>query len=113
MPRCEQILPRPVCQRKTAIDAGRSEHLGSVHVAEGIGDRFLDAVGVAKVQRCPDVLGDLNIGCSASTPWATILGRTLVEEGEDLDVVFAIQDQYTLTPLSQWGAARPNLPPMQ
>ena len=111
MPRCEQILPRPVCQRKTAIDAGRSERLGSVHVAEGIGDEFYSsAVGVAKVQRCPDVLGDLNIGCSASTPWATILGRTLVEEGEDLDVVFAIQDQYTLTPLSQWGAAQTEPP---
>lgn len=38
----------------------------------------------------------------AATPWATILGRTLVKEGEDLKVVFAIQDQYKLTPLSQW-----------
>ena len=36
MPRCAQILPMPVCRRRTAIDAGRSE-LGSVHVAEGIG----------------------------------------------------------------------------
>ena len=46
----------------------------------------------------------------SSTPWATILGRTLVEEGEDLDVVFAIQDQYKLTPVSQWGATQTEPP---
>jgi hypothetical protein len=46
----------------------------------------------------------------SSTPWATILGRTLVKEGEDLNNVFAIQDQYKLTPLSQWGKAETKAP---
>jgi hypothetical protein len=55
----------------------------------------------------PNWKGTLPAGVVAlppsSTPWATTLGRTLVKEGEDLKIVFAIQDQYKLTPLSQWG----------
>ena len=55
----------------------------------------------------PGWKGQLPTGVTAlppsATPWATILGRTLIKEGEDLKVVFAIQDQYKLTPLSQWG----------
>ena len=39
----------------------------------------------------------------SSTPWVTILGRTFVKDEGDLQTVFAIQDQYKLTPLSQWG----------
>jgi len=49
----------------------------------------------------------------SSTPWATILGRTFVKEGEDLKNVYAIQDQYKLTPLSQWrkpAAKSPRFP---
>ncbi|NEQ65258.1 MAG: DUF1254 domain-containing protein [Symploca sp. SIO2D2] len=42
----------------------------------------------------------------SSTPWGYILGRTLVTEEErrsgDLTAVQQIQDQYKLTPLSQW-----------
>jgi hypothetical protein len=45
----------------------------------------------------------------SSTPWATILGRTFVKSGEDLKTIYAIQDQYKLTPLSQWG--RPDAKP--
>jgi hypothetical protein len=55
----------------------------------------------------PGWKGQLPSGVTAlppsSTPWATILGRTLIKEDEELKVVFAIQDQYKLTPLSQWG----------
>jgi hypothetical protein len=40
---------------------------------------------------------------ASPTPWAFILGRTLVEGEKDLKAVWAIQDQYKLTPLSQWG----------
>lgn len=40
---------------------------------------------------------------ASSTPWATILGRTFVKDEADLTTVHAIQDQYKLTPLSQWG----------
>jgi hypothetical protein len=50
---------------------------------------------------------------ASSTPWATILGRTLVKDEKDLKAVFAIQDQYKLTPLSQWGkpdAKTPKVP---
>jgi hypothetical protein len=47
------------------------------------------------------------------TPWAFIGGRTLVTEEEkrtgDLGEIHKIQDQYTLTPLSQW--LDPNAPP--
>lgn len=39
----------------------------------------------------------------SATPWATILGRTFVKGPDDLDAAHAIQDQYKLTPLSQWG----------
>ena len=55
----------------------------------------------------PDWKGSLPDGVVAlppsATPWATILGRTFVKNAGELDVVHAIQDQYKLTPLSQWG----------
>ena len=57
----------------------------------------------------PDWKGTLPEGVTAlppsSTPWATILGRTYVKDASDLDAAHAIQDQYRLTPLSQWGKA--------
>ncbi|MEQ1515043.1 MAG: DUF1254 domain-containing protein [Usitatibacteraceae bacterium] len=39
----------------------------------------------------------------SSTPWAFIMGRTFVQDESDIAAVHAIQDQYKLTPLSQWG----------
>lgn len=55
----------------------------------------------------PDWKGTLPDGVTplppSSTPWATILGRTFLKDQNDLNAVFAIQDQYKLTPLSQWG----------
>ena len=55
----------------------------------------------------PGWKGDLPAGVKplppSTTPWATILGRTFVKEGEALENVYAIQNQYKLTPLSQWG----------
>jgi hypothetical protein len=55
----------------------------------------------------PGWKGTLPAGVTAlppsSTPWATILGRTFLKDKSDLQNVFAIQDQYKLTPLSQWG----------
>ena len=57
----------------------------------------------------PDWKGTLPEGVKAlppsSTPWATILGRTYVKDASDLDAAHKIQDQYKLTPLSQWGKA--------
>ncbi len=57
----------------------------------------------------PDWKGTLPEGVTAlppsSTPWATILGRTYVKDPSDLDAAHKIQDQYMLTPLSQWGKA--------
>src|SRR5271165_6425626 len=47
----------------------------------------------------------------SSTPWATILGRTYVKDASDLDAAHKIQDQYKLTPLSQWGKTQ-TTPPM-
>lgn len=44
------------------------------------------------------------------TPWAAILGRTFVKNEADLKTVHAIQDQYKLTPLSQWGNANTKPP---
>lgn len=44
-----------------------------------------------------------------STPWAIIMGRTFVKDAADLPAVRAIQDQYRITPLSQWD--RPGAPP--
>ena len=46
----------------------------------------------------------------SATPWATILGRTFVKDEGDLKNVFAIQDQYKLTPLSQWGKSEAQQP---
>ncbi len=57
----------------------------------------------------PDWKGTLPPGVeklpASATPWATILGRTYVKDGSDLDAAHKIQDQYKLTPLSQWGKA--------
>jgi hypothetical protein len=55
----------------------------------------------------PDWKGTRPEGVTAlppsATPWATILGRTYVKDASDLDAAHKIQDQYKLTPLSQWG----------
>jgi hypothetical protein len=55
----------------------------------------------------PNWKGELPTGIvklpPSSTPWAYILGRTLVKGQDDLNAVHAIQDQYKLTPLSVWG----------
>jgi hypothetical protein len=57
----------------------------------------------------PDWKGALPEGVqqlpASATPWATILGRTYVKDASDLDAAHKIQDQYKLTPLSQWGKA--------
>ena len=39
----------------------------------------------------------------SSTPWVIIQGRTFVKDAGDLGAVHAVQDQYQITPLSQWG----------
>jgi hypothetical protein len=39
----------------------------------------------------------------SSTPWAIIQGRTFVKDASDLDAVRAVQNQFQITPLSQWG----------
>jgi hypothetical protein len=44
----------------------------------------------------------------SSTPWAFLQVRTAVKDASDLDAAHAIQDQYKLTPLSQWG--KPDAP---
>jgi hypothetical protein len=96
MPRCEQILPRPVGQRKTPIDVGLSEHLGSVHVAEGIGDEFYSsAVGVAKVQRCPlcsatstSAAASLSSNCCHR---ACSIADRVMQSAEDLVVLLEVQ----------------------
>lgn len=38
----------------------------------------------------------------SSTPWAIIQGRTFVKDATELSAVHAVQDQYKITPLSQW-----------
>lgn len=51
----------------------------------------------------------------APTHWSFLLGRTLVSDEADLPNVHALQDQYTLTALSDWGSPehrRPAHPPM-
>lgn len=44
----------------------------------------------------------------SSTPWAFLQVRTAVKDASDLNAAHAIQDQYKLTPLSQWG--KPDAP---
>ncbi len=55
----------------------------------------------------PDWSGTLPTGVTelahSLTPYAFVLGRTLVFDSNDLTNVHAIQDQYKLTPLSYWG----------
>jgi hypothetical protein len=56
--------------------------------------------------------GTLPAGVTAlppsSTPWGFLQVRTAVKDASDLDAAHAIQDQYKLTPLSQWG--KPDAP---
>lgn len=47
---------------------------------------------------------------ASRTNSALIIGRTLVDGVDDLPTVHRIQDQYRLTPLSQWGQAQPEAP---
>jgi hypothetical protein len=44
---------------------------------------------------------------ASRTNSALIIGRTLVDGPDDLPAVHKLQDQYRLTPLSQWGKAQP------
>jgi hypothetical protein len=44
------------------------------------------------------------------TPSVLILGRTLIDGAADAPAVHALQDQYTLTPLSFWGKKNTKLP---
>jgi len=39
---------------------------------------------------------------ASSTPWAFVLVRTYLKDASELKIACAIQDQYKLTPLSQW-----------
>ncbi|WP_162907131.1 DUF1254 domain-containing protein [Allorhizocola rhizosphaerae] len=57
----------------------------------------------------PDWHGTLPDGVAplpqAHTPFALIVGRTLIDGKLDLDAVRALQDQYLLRPLSLWGTS--------
>jgi hypothetical protein len=55
--------------------------------------------------------GDVTELPRSDTLWAYVLGRTLVDGTDDLPAVHAIQDQYSLTPLSQWPGSRTTAPP--
>lgn len=55
----------------------------------------------------PNWKGELPKGVKALPPssstWAGIFGRTLVKDAQDVLAVNALQEKYTLTPLSLWG----------
>lgn len=63
----------------------------------------------------PDWEGELpadvdgSVARSAS-PWVLIIGRTLVNGDADVATVRGLQEQYRLTPLSQWGQGQPASP---
>ena len=51
-----------------------------------------------------DLPGDVDASLAlAPSPWILILGRTVVDDETDVANVRKLQQQYTLTPLSQWG----------
>jgi hypothetical protein len=62
----------------------------------------------------PDWKGDLPAGVQplppSRTPYVLIFGRTLVDGPADIPAVIALQDQYTLVPLSFWGKTNVQLP---
>jgi hypothetical protein len=62
----------------------------------------------------PDWEGELPEGVKATerapTPWILCLGRTLVDGAEDVPEVAALQQQYSLTPLSLWGQSDAKAP---
>jgi hypothetical protein len=41
------------------------------------------------------------------SPWALIMGRTLVDDDADVEIARELQEHYRLTPLSQWGQEAP------
>lgn len=45
----------------------------------------------------------VRLAARATSPWVSALGRTLVNDDLDLPAVYALQDKFTLTPLSYWG----------
>ena len=60
----------------------------------------------------PDWDGDLPSDVDGSiarspSPWALIIGRTLVDDDADVAIVRELQQDYRLTPLSQWGMESP------
>src|SRR5664279_4989098 len=60
----------------------------------------------------PDWEGDLPSDVNSSiarspSPWALIIGRTLVDGDADVAIVQDLQQNYRLTPLSQWGMESP------
>jgi hypothetical protein len=60
----------------------------------------------------PDWEGDLPSDVNSSiarspSPWALIIGRTLVDDDADVAIVRDLQQDYRLTPLGQWGMGSP------
>jgi hypothetical protein len=103
---------------------GNRDRYYTMEIADFMGDNFA-YVGVRTTGTKaghyaiigPDWKGTLPPGVvrlpRSSTVWAYILGRTLVNGKDDLKTVYAIQDQYKLTPLSLWrkaSATPPALP---
>jgi hypothetical protein len=52
-----------------------------------------------------DLPADVNASLArAPSPWILVMGRTFVSDEGEVETVRKLQQEYTLTPLSQWGA---------
>jgi len=73
-------------------------YVGQRSTGSGAGDFVLRGPG-----RQAPIPAGLRTTRHSPTPWALVLGRTLVAGKADLPAAHALQDRFRLTPLSRWG----------
>ncbi len=100
-----EISDRYYSVHLTGYDADNFDYIGTRTTGTGAGDYLIAG---------PGWKGTLSAGVKAvkpaTTPIFLLLIRTMIEGPQELDTVHAIQDQYRLTPLSQWGESNAGTP---
>jgi len=87
-----------------SFDSDNFAYVGTRATGTNAGNYLI--AGPNWVGACPTNVTPLT---PSRTPYVLIMGRTLVYDADDLTNVYAIQAQYQLTPLSDWGTT--DVPP--
>ena len=82
------------------IDSNNIDYVGQRTTGSKPGNFLIAGPSWNKAGLPSDVDGSI---ARAQSDWVLIIGRTLVDGDADVAIVKELQDEYRLTPLSQWG----------